>query len=583
MTDNLRYVGDVFIDGKTDILLREFLTNLFNQYNGEGKGFNADMLDGHHYSEIEFALNVLEDTKLSEITIGGSVFNADNPGAFLHFSDVVHDGEPEEWMDNHNYSTYNITNALNDLYDDLINKKLVLKVDKEKVDPSDVSDNPRMKVLSDNNFDDQYKSNLDDLSGLLEDFVDYEDANGVIHHFLSADLTNGLRFILITQDDYDALETDVKNYWRNVFIIKESVPTALDYHSPLEFDLKDGYDFRVAQDDEPISDFIINDDGTDRPYWIQLKHTWSNTWSNLMPLQNFLLGANLRGEIINVLENDENLEYNEISIKNVLLKLLTDSTETNFINLPYLSLNDKNQFIHRILKDGVELETIDSDGFSNVDISNAFSTEFTNIDDRINAISNTDGTGKLDIQMSELNSTVTQLDTQINGTQESSISKQLSSINNSIGNIRDDVANIKAITQNVNNWKAYTIPNIGTNYYNEALKVAYLSFGFNHYFNTKTDYQTGRSDSSYYKPQRNAKLNPYAYTTVKAKPVGVVNAINDTHPFDTILNINSSGRIGAMVYNKDTSPGHAWFGGMSPIYRYSSLYSDAELEAMKNR
>ena len=54
MTDenNKRYIGEVFIDGKSDKLLQEFLTNLFNSYMGHGKGFDADTLDGCHRKDI---------------------------------------------------------------------------------------------------------------------------------------------------------------------------------------------------------------------------------------------------------------------------------------------------------------------------------------------------------------------------------------------------------------------------------------------------------------------------------------------------------------------------------------------------
>ena len=50
--NNRRYVGEVFIDGKSDRLLQEFLTNLFNSYNGPGKGFNADMIDDWHLEDM---------------------------------------------------------------------------------------------------------------------------------------------------------------------------------------------------------------------------------------------------------------------------------------------------------------------------------------------------------------------------------------------------------------------------------------------------------------------------------------------------------------------------------------------------
>lgn len=588
MTDNKRYIGDVFIDGKTDILLREFLTNLFNQYNGEGKGFNADMLDGHHYSDIQFELNYLNDTKLSEITIGKSTFNADSVNQYLLFGDVIYEGDSFTWKNNIP-PLYTITDALEGLYEYLIDERIEPleenKVDKEKVNPNDMSENPRMKVLSDNNYTDEDKQTLDDMSDIFfSQLTDYVDENGVTHHFFDAQLINGLRLILITQQDYDELPNDFKKYWRNIFIIKEpdEIPTDLDYHSPLEFDLKDGYDFRVAQDDALVSEYIMEDDGSGRDYWIQLKHKWASQWTNLLPLQNFLYGVDLKGEIISVIENEEGVQYNQVAMAQLLNALLNDKTNSHYVGLSYLPSDYKDDFVHQILKNGTALTGTNASGFTNVDIGHAFDSEFTGIDNKINSITNSNQTGTLDVQINALNTALTGLDQQINGTDATAILKQLQSINSSVSQIQSDVASMKSVTDNIGKWKKYYIPDLDSvggntttntiNYYNETLHLAMLKPGFMHHFKAV--------DNDWYLPIKNDKGTYYPNVVCKAVPVQTITMINYQHPFNTVLKIDNYGRI--WVRSEKDIDSSQWFGG-SILYRYDRLYTDSELEQIRTR
>ena len=43
-------------------------------------------------------------------------------------------------------------------------------------------------------------------------------------------MVNGLQFILVTQEQYDALSDKQKNNWQNVYILVDETPTG--YESP---------------------------------------------------------------------------------------------------------------------------------------------------------------------------------------------------------------------------------------------------------------------------------------------------------------------------------------------------------------
>lgn len=486
MPDNKRYVGDVFIDGKTDRLLQEFLTNLFNQYNGEGKGFDADMLDGHHYSEIEDELLRLDSEKLSSIMIGSTVFNLEQSSGYLHFSDIIYDDYTSlPWRENVP-NNYNITSNLTDLYSTIMNYVDDTKVDKQKVDEEDDSNNPRMKVLSDNNFSDEDKQNLNTISNnLLNSLTPYIDKNGVEHQLLNSYTVNGLRFILITQDNYNALknssvqsERDYVNSWRNVFIIKDAnqMPTEMEYSNPLAYDIRDGFLFRLANDSAASSATNEIDFNDPNPIWLQLKHNWEAEWTNIIPLQDLFRGVNINENIVDVVENNETIRFNSKALKNVVDDILNDTEHEDYLSLNYIPLSQKNQFVHNIIKDDNPLQTTLTDqGYANVDISNVFDTEFTDIDTRISNITNSNHTGSLDTQINTLNQTVNTLNNQINGSQSDAILREIASLKSSLSSLTSTVNAVNSLASGLSKYTKYTgafINDSSNIFYNDYTKLA---------------------------------------------------------------------------------------------------------------
>lgn len=458
MPDNNRYVGDVFIDGATQVLLENFLTELFNRYNGPGNGFDADMLDGHHYKDISDELERLDKEKLSSITIGGTTFDNTTVGAYLSFGDVIYNnysGLP--WITGELPEHYTITDALLGLHA-YINNQDAKKVDKEKVDENDTSENPRMKVLSDNNFSDKFKNDLEDLSKLLEDFVDYIDENGDTHRLLNAGLINGLRLILITQEDYDNLETSFKTYWRNIFIIKDpaEMPTSIDYSSPLQYPLEEGYEFRLAKDDEPADNLQFEfDDNDERDIWLQIRHKWGGSWQNLIPLDDFFANTNINPFVKRVIEEDASLNYNEDAMRRVLEALLLDSSNENYIDLNFMSADYMDDFVYQLTKNNQTLASTKVNGFKSIDLSNLFQTEFQQVNSTINGITNTNGTGSLDKKIATVSNATSTLNTQINGSADNSITNQLTALGNSISGLSGQLSSLESAVTTLNTPQTY--------------------------------------------------------------------------------------------------------------------------------
>jgi len=580
MPDNKRYVGDVFIDGKTDKLLQEFLTNLFEQYNGEGKGFNADMLDGHHYSEIEEELNRLDAEKLSTITIGSTIFNSNQSTNYLHFSDILYDDYTAlPWKDTIPLN-YDINQTLMDLYTFVmteITNSANTKVDKEQVNPNDTSESPRMKVLSDNNFSDTDKNNLNKITnGILPSITQYTDENNNTQLVLNSQLTNGLCFILITQEIYNSYKNSSDpnkqkfiNSWRNVFIFVDEMPDSADYQNPISYDLKDGYRFRLANDPASIEDVEINVDYDDpNPVWLQFKHNWASEWTNIAPLQDFLLGAEFDDTVVDIVENNQNINYNQIALKRALESVLNNKQNANYLGLNYIPIENKTSLIHQLIKSGSPLaQSIDSNGFANVDITNAFQPEFTEVNNKLNAITNQQKTGSLDIQITNLKDTVDGLNNQINGAQANSIIKKLSSIEQNISNINATVSSINSNLNAYGTWETVNVGGLtytsnGKTYYsnctfNRKLQIAVFYFSFNQY-----GYK-GQSGWVTHSTKDTATAR-----TVKAKPTSNVVFPTVTNP-NTFVRLDTNGDVHINSYHSKDGYLHILGHGLYRIGGYN--------------
>lgn len=83
--------------------------------------------------------------------------------------------------------------------------------------------------------------------------------------FFSADMVNGLQFILITQEEYDNLDSELKDNWHYVYIIRDDINTFDDYADPTKIYTTSGLKFKFRVDpetqesDNPKLQFAVND------------------------------------------------------------------------------------------------------------------------------------------------------------------------------------------------------------------------------------------------------------------------------------------------------------------------------------
>lgn len=83
--------------------------------------------------------------------------------------------------------------------------------------------------------------------------------------FFSADMVNGLQFILITQEEYNNLSSELKDNWHYVYIIRDDINTFDDYADPTKIYTTSGLRFKFRVDpetqesDNPKLQFAVND------------------------------------------------------------------------------------------------------------------------------------------------------------------------------------------------------------------------------------------------------------------------------------------------------------------------------------
>ena len=281
-------------------------------------------------------------------------------------------------------------------------------------------------------------------------------------------------------------------------------------------------------------------------------------------MDDFLYGVNLDEIITDKIEDGAVLS-------NALDSILNDSESENYLEIDYLPLSYKDDFIHQICKNGSALSTnIDENGFANIDISNAFSDELSTLDTKINDLSNSNQTGTLDIQLQDLSSSINQLDTTINGSSNTAVLKQLSSIQQSVSGIQAQINSLQSSVTELNNyntWIRKDVPGLryisnGTTYqsyvlYNPKLQLAMFYFNFE-FYNLKDD-----TNWAY----RQINVTTSTVDVLYAHPHGAITfACNDSPT--TFLNVNGSGEL--KIRSTATNNGKRRCYGQI-IYRYSSL------------
>lgn len=446
---NKRYLGDVFIDEENLERQRQFLRDVIESYQYE-HGFDATTLQGMTPSDFatreqgEKADNAL----LSPLLIGrSSLFNFESP-QYIYTDGVLLDRENEDLN-------------LISWYDDIDDLSDALKA---------IYDNTNGLYISIENELDA-KANTTDLEE-IEDFIENSSLtiteNNQEIRKLNADFVNGFRFILISSTAYENLDQEVKENWRNIFIVRDDVPP--EYENPsIDLDFSVGYDFR-------INNGIL-----------QYTNGLSTQWKNICSLSNLLEGANILDIIKNFIEDNQEYIINEESFLSSLQQLSPNQINLMWQDYPFLSSSLHNEFVQDIKINNSKnyiTDTVNDNGFKNTNINleqvfkdnnilksngdNVISEILTSLNDQLNSLSvvNTSlGSVQQDVQeLKENNNDLTEINSKI-----TRIENNINSINSNISSISNRINRLGTYTKYTGTW----INTTSDIFYNDETKIAY--------------------------------------------------------------------------------------------------------------
>ena len=561
---NKRYLGDVFINEDNYKRQKQFFKDIIESYQWKyGGNFDAATLQG--LTPDSFATRAQGEKSdralLSPIIFGGynrqQIENIVDP-QYIYTDAVLMDRANNklnaiDWYEN--LADDDLTDALASIYDNVTD--ITNALDRNKLNLSD--------------YETFYNNDYSPIKNIVQSsFQTIINADGDQEAVLDATLINGLRFILITQEAYDNLPTNKKNFWRNIYIIKDAAEIPADYHSPLQLDLEDGYRFRVHDGYLQLSN-VLNED----------------TWENICTLQDLLTGANIDNIICNFIENGEytvNIDSLLESLRNISLSNI-DSNPTDY---PFLSRSLHDDFVKDITINSSSANvssTVDSNGFKNVNlnITNAISGQITPIQNDIAAIQTRLQTAEQSLLTESQN--IQTVNTQIGNiiskdtTQDGTLNDILSELQTIRNSLSDLQSSFNSLSSGISHsgWSSYTVPSMQgsgggatVNYYNPTLKLAVIKLKCYAYFQAV--------DANLHVPRKNAKGHTYPYFVVKAKPD--VDIYVPVIHFGTMCQIDVYGRI-FVATETNINVARNIIG--SCLYRYDRLYTDAELEAISRR
>ena len=483
INDNKRYLGDVFINAENKEIQAQFFRDIIQSYQGKlGGTFNAYSLwDEESQTEklvSDFATaeqGELADNSLqSPIRIGRKEIANIEDKQYIYTDATLLDDDNQnlmnvEWFsDLTDTSLSNVLIAIRDAVN-IINSALQENID-EKLD-----------ITTYNTF---YNTDYEPFkSSLTNILTEFEDEYGDSVTRLNADMVNGLRFRLITQEKYDQLDAREKNYWRNVFIIKEASEIPPDYVDPMQWEWEGGYTFQV-------------NDG-----YLQFNNGLSNEWKTICSLEDLLTG----GSITNIVQNtlaSQTFNINGDTISQSLLNISPTTIDGNWRNYPFLSsslhddyvetikINNATDYVTTTINSSTKFKIVnlDIDGI----IQNALTPVNTNITNLQNSITGTNGIQpQLTTAQSNIRTLQGNIQTQ-NGLNQgfrsdiNSLTSQVAQLNNTLSALNTNLINL---SNGIGTWKSADIPGLkwvsgnttyqSKCYYNEKLKLAhvYLSFG----------------------------------------------------------------------------------------------------------
>lgn len=477
---NKRYLGDVFINEENAERQRQFLRDIVESYEYKNNGtFDASTLRG--MVPEDFATREqgerAEYSLLSPLYIGKSpILNDDGP-QYIYTDGVLLDKTGAlnliSWYEN--LEDNNVTDALQSIYNHVISIQQNLQND---IDSK--ADGEEFNTLQDT------------LDGVLETFTD---TDGEEVTKINASLVNGLRFILITQDAYDDLPTADKEYWRNIFIIRDAADIPPDYATPMTWELENGYNFRVNNG------------------YLQCTNGLSDQWKNICSLDDLFGQSDFNTIVKNFVENNEEYILDDQSLLASLEQISPGDINLNWENYPFLSSSLHDDFVYDLTLNNTKTyvtETTDNNSFKNINI------DMTQIL-KDNEVLSVDGSTVINNLQDTLNNQINDLNTAKNtlsGVQQdvqdlidngidiNEINSQLTSLQNGINAANTNISTLNTKISNLGKWTKYTLSAISADsniFYNRDLKLAYIQVQKNISYkvkNQKTNVRLGSIPNS---------------------------------------------------------------------------------------
>lgn len=466
-----RYLGDALINAENYERQKQFFRDIIESYQWKFGG-NFDAATFQEKVPEDFATKdqgeKADKAILGPLCLGRKPILNEAGSQYIYTDAIELDYQDTgldtiEWYQNLQHN--NLTDALLSIYNQVMGIQGTLQ--------NNIDDKLDADIFYDDFIRDDYTPLKNSISEVFETFTD-ENEDEVTK--FNADLVNGLRFILITQDAYDALPAASKTYWRNVYIIKKSGEIPPDYADPMHWQLTDGYTFRVSNG------------------YLQISNGLTTEWKNICTLDELLSGANFNDIIQNFIEEGDYVIANE-SLINSLLDISPTTINENWQSYPFLSSSLHDNFVENILINNSSTNvntSFDNDRFKTVDLdlNSVIDDKLNPAISNLNSIIDTEKT-KISTAQQNISSIQAQIDTlnTSNTNHETSltnIQNQLNNINNTLTSVN---TNINNLSNSIGNWVTVNIPGLkytsgSTTYqshcmYNDKLKLAhvYLSFG----------------------------------------------------------------------------------------------------------
>lgn len=571
--NNTKYIAEAWVDNEKEReFIKSFLNSLIKEWQGHENGFDADTVDGLHGDDIRVLIETATKDLIDSFQIGLTNFNNQKELYYLGFEaiklynpDVVEEDNAgyldEEkklpWGTEPIIDAKDIPNLLEtfrQLYD-----LTYFGEEGSGVENRTLYENFKTEV-----------SNIEERLETLEEGLDGKIVNGL----LDADSVNGIRFFILTPEQYADLKESASQYveggentqqvindyqkftsLHNFFIIKsEEEIIAGGYedgiypNNPDVAIIDKYYKFRIEEVttyDEELEESITK-------LWLQYQHPDSDEWHNMCPAANFIDEKMVETYVLRILGSNTNYVLNPDAVRSALNRINVDDSST----LPFAVYN-RNTYIKGGIYDyrggdsnnKTDIPIQFFNGFQYLDLT-SFSDEILQvISDYKDRLEGADGNGGI---IGDIRANISQLNNEISAIKGGS-DESINSLNVRLQTLEQNVNCLLAaskgldrwITEDITYWDGgiKTLQHVDSNgthksyvEWNEKTGVVYLNLYFTMYLGSEN---INNQEAKPIRLDKNTSIDVY----VPIQPPFVQGyAASTNNPLD-MVKINTNGKI----------------------------------------